>query len=85
MLSALSNLAFNHQETIEKTKEKSLDDQILEFCSVWRTRADLKKQFGHLTSSYLMSYFVNPLVAQGMIALHYPEKPRSKKQEYKTV
>lgn len=76
---------FNHQETTETTKENPLDNQILEFCSVWRTRTDLKKQFGHLTSSYLMSYFVNPLVAQGKIALRYPEKPRSKKQEYKTI
>ena len=76
---------FNHQESTEKTNENPLDNQILEFCSVWRTRAELKERFSHLTSSYLMSYFVNPLVAQGKIALRYPEKPRSKKQEYKTV
>ena len=76
---------FNHQESTEKTNENSLDNQILEFCSVWRTRAELKEQFSHLTSSYLMSYFVNPLVAQGRIELRYPDKPRSKKQEYKAI
>lgn len=76
---------FNGQESSENKNDNPLNRQILEFCSVWRTRAELKEQFGHLTSSYLMSYFVNPLVAQGKIALRYPEKPRSKKQEYKTI
>ena len=76
---------FNHQESTEKTNENPLDNQILEFCSVWRTRAELKERFSHLTSSYLMSYFVNPLVAQGRIELRYPDKPRSKKQEYKAI
>ena len=76
---------FNGHESSESKNDNSLNSQILDYCSAWRTRADLKKQFGHLTSSYLMSYFVNPLVAQGKIALRYPEKPRSKKQEYKTV
>ena len=76
---------FNHQESTEKTDGNPLTNQILEYCSVWRTRAELRERFSHLTSSYLMSYFVNPLVAQGRIELRYPEKPRSSKQEYKTV
>ena len=73
------------QETSESKNDNSLSRQILDYCSVWRTRADLKEHFGQLTSSYLMSYFVNPLVAQGKIALRFPEKPRSKKQEYRAV
>lgn len=76
---------FNHRESNETTKGNPLVDQILDFCSVWRTRAELKERFNHLTSSYLMSYFVNPLVAQGRIELRYPDKPRSKKQEYKAI
>ena len=76
---------FNGQETSESKNDNSLSRQILDYCSVWRTRADLKEHFGQLTSSYLMSYFVNPLVAQGKIALRFPEKPRSKKQEYRAV
>ena len=76
---------FNHRESNETTKENPLVDQILDFCSVWRTRAELKERFNHLTSSYLMSYFVNPLVSQGRIELKYPDKPRSKNQEYRTV
>ena len=66
-------------------RDQSLSEQILEFCSDWRSRADLKERFSHLTSSYLMSFFVNPLVKQGKIALMYPEKPRSSKQQYKRV
>ena len=76
---------FNGQETSESKNDNSLSRQILDYCSVWRTRADLKEHFGQLTSSYLMSYFVNPLVAQGKIVLRFPEKPRSKKQEYRAV
>ena len=76
---------FNHRESNETTKENPLVDQILDFCSVWRTRAELKERFNHLTSSYLMSYFVNPMVSQGRIELKSPDKPRSKNQEYRTV
>ena len=76
---------FNGQETSKSKNDNSLSRQILDYCSVWRTRADLKEHFGQLTSSYLMSYFVNPLVAQGKIALRFPKKPRSKKQEYRAV
>ena len=76
---------FNHRESNETTKENPLVAQILDFCSVWRTRAELKERFNHLTSSYLMSYFVNPMVSQGRIELKSPDKPRSKNQEYRTV
>lgn len=69
----------------EPTSENPVATQILKYCNVWRTRAELKEKFSHLTSSYLMSYFVNPLVAQGKIALFYPDKPRSKNQKYRTV
>ena len=75
----------NHVTIQESKNENPLTAQILEYCNVWRTRAELKEKFSHLTSSYLMSYFVNPLVNQGKIALFYPDKPRSKKQKYKTV
>ena len=73
------------ETTVETTKENPLVAQILDFCSVWRTRAELKERFNHLTSSYLMSYFVNPMVSQGRIELKSPDKPRSKNQEYRTV
>ena len=76
---------FNQIDDQKKIAEKSLSLQILEFCSTWRTRAELKERFGHLTSSYLMSYFVNPLVSQGRVELRYPDKPRSKNQEYRTI
>ena len=76
---------FNQSEEKESKSDNPLTEQILEFCRVWRTRAELRERFGQVTSSYLMSYFVNPLVAQGKIELRYPDKPRSKKQEYKTV
>lgn len=76
---------FNQSEEKESKSENPLTKQILEFCQVWRSRAELKEQVGHVTSSYLMSYFVNPLVAQGKIELRYPDKPRSKKQEYRTI
>jgi ATP-dependent DNA helicase RecG len=76
---------FNHVVKNESNNENPLYTQILEFCNVWRSREELKQRFAQITSSYLMSYFVNPLVAQGRIALLYPEKPRSKKQKYKTI
>lgn len=76
---------FNHSTESKSKQENSIVSEILEFCSEWRSRAELKERFSRITSSYLMSYFVNPLVAQGRIALLYPDKPRSKNQKYKSM
>lgn len=76
---------FNHTTESNEKQENSMFSQILDYCSVWRSRAELKERFSHITSPYLMSFFVNPLVAQGRIALLYPDKPRSKNQKYKTI
>ena len=76
---------FNHSTESKSKQENSIVPEILEYCSEWRSRAELKERFSRITSSYLMSYFVNPLVAQGRIALLYPDKPRSKNQKYKSM
>ncbi len=76
---------FNHTTESNEKQENLMVSQILDYCSEWRSRAELKERFSHITSPYLMSFFVNPLVAQGRIALLYPDKPRSKNQKYKTI
>lgn len=57
--------------------------EILEFCSVPRTRSDLEKLFrGRMTIAYVMTKYIHPLVKDGRLRLTIPDKPKSKNQMY---
>lgn len=70
----------------EKTEPKANDWQsdLLEFCSVPRSRAEIAEHMGK-TQYYVMSRFVEPLVEQGLLAYTIPEKPKSPKQKFVRV
>lgn len=70
----------------ENTKNDSISDEeaeILEFCTVPRSRADIEKLFkGRMTIAYVMTKFIHPMIEDGRIKLTIPDKPRSKNQRY---
>lgn len=71
----------NQNELIEC---ENLNEAILEFCKISRNRADLHERFGFISKTYLFTDYVNVLVAEGMLKLGIPDKPRSKNQTYKS-
>ena len=62
-------------------KQGNMQDDILSFCDIPRTRAELIS-FTGMSRYYTMSAIVQPLVDAGALKLTIPEKPKSPKQKY---
>ena len=70
--------AQSEYDFIDKT---NLDDAILAFCQVPRSRAELVA-FTGMSRYHTMSAYVQPLVDKGLLMLTLPEKPKSSRQRY---
>ena len=62
-------------------KQGNMQDDIVEFCSIPRSRAELI-EFTGMSRYYTMSAIVQPLVEEGKLIMTIPEKPKSPKQKY---
>ena len=66
----------------EGTKRQgNMQDDILSFCDIPRTRAELI-EFTGMSRYYTMSTIVQPLVDTGKLKLTIPDKPKSPKQKF---
>lgn len=70
--------------SLENPRQK-MEEKILDYCSVPRSREELASHFGIETTSYIVKKYMNPLVRQGKIKLTIPDKPKSKFQKYYCV
>ena len=61
-----------------------LDEAVIEFCSVPRSREELTSFVGK-SRNYVMTKVVLPLVDKGKLQLTIPEKPRSNNQKFVEV
>jgi ATP-dependent DNA helicase RecG len=60
-----------------------LQQRILEFCKVPRSRSELETEFkSELTGAYLMTRHIYPMVKEGLLSLTIPDKPKSKNQRF---
>lgn len=60
--------------------------EILEFCEIPRSRADIEELFmGRKSIAYIMTKYVHPMIEKGDIRLAIPDRPKSKNQRYITV
>lgn len=62
-------------------KQGNMQDDILSFCDIPRTRAELI-EFTGMSRYYTMSSIVQPLIDEGKLKLTIPEKPKSPKQKF---
>lgn len=62
-------------------KHGNMQEDILNFCDIPRTRTELI-EFTGMSRYYTMSAIVQPLVDTGKLQLTIPEKPKSPKQKY---
>lgn len=72
---------YNQAPAVQQSTS-TLDEEIVAFCRVVRTRKELAAQFPQFTKTYLFTNYVNVLVAQGRLRLGLPDKPKSTKQTY---
>ena len=75
----LFNKKFNNRSSNVSDKN---ENEIVEFCSIPRSRDELAAKFNHITKAYLMTNFVNELVEKGELKLTIPDKPKSRYQKY---
>lgn len=62
-------------------KQGNMQDDILNFCDIPRTRAELI-EFTGMSRYYTMSSIVQPLIDEGKLRLTIPDKPKSSKQKF---
>lgn len=63
------------------TMKDFLHKDLLEFCKIPRSRAEIA-DFTGKTQYYAMTKIVQPYIDRGTIQLTIPEKPKSKDQRY---
>lgn len=64
---------------------QKMEEKILDYCTVPRSREELAKYFNIDTTSYMVKKYMNPLVQAGKIKMTIPDKPKSKFQKYYCV
>lgn len=68
------------------TKDDHIDPKgLLTFCKQPRTRAEIINYLGIPSGQYALHRYLEPLVKSGAIAMLFPDKPRSPKQQYVTA
>ena len=72
-------------ERIEKAKKAIDENDILDFCIVPRTRAELAEFLGIKSVAYAIKTYIMPLVESGKLLLSNPESPKSPSQKYKSI
>lgn len=71
---------FNATDEVKEVGAKDL----LEFCTVPRTRQEIADFLEIKTVPFAMKTYVAPLIEQGLIELKYPDKPQSRNQRFVT-
>ncbi len=72
------------REAPESEKGKAPTEELLEFCSVPRSRKEIADYLGIKTVAYVMASYVKPLIEEGRLAMTNPERPRSSDQKFYT-
>lgn len=75
-----------YKKTGEEVQRKNVEDkrqqELLNFCSEPRSRAEIAKFLGVKTVGYVMQHYVKPMVEAGLLSMTIPEQPQSHKQKY---
>ena len=69
------------KNNIYKSETTNINKEIVEFCKIPRTRAELI-EFTGFSRQYTMSAIIQPLIDEGKLKLTIPNKPKSSKQQY---
>ncbi len=73
---------FKNSDNVKGTK--GINESILEFCSVPRTRIEIANFMGVSTPTYAISKYIKPLIKEGKIEMTNTARPNSPNQKYFT-
>ena len=74
-----------YKTVVNQDKQVDLEQAILTYCRVARSREELAQRFGFEAPSYFTKIYINPLVEIGKLQMTLPHKPRSKYQKFLAV
>ena len=63
----------------------NVEENILKFCTIARSRAEIVEFCGFKSRSQFMTRYLTPLIESKKLRMTIPDKPKSKKQKYLTV
>lgn len=69
-------------EPATQQQEQSIEEKIVEFCRIPRTRQEIAELCRIKTVSYVSEHMIRPLVEAGKLKMTIPDKPKSKKQKF---
>ena len=76
---------YNTRQEDRPSQTQTEDVDILEFCKIPRSRKDIAEYLGLKTTAYAMDRYIRPMLESGELEMTMPEKPKSRKQTYRTV
>lgn len=71
----------NEKQKIEEQEEEENKD-ILQFCSVPRSRKEIAEFLGIKTIPFITEHYIKPLLECGKLGMTIPDKPKSRKQMF---
>jgi ATP-dependent DNA helicase RecG len=72
-----------YNQKIQETILDSAEEEIINFCKIPKSRAEIEKLFnGRFSIAYVMSKYIHPMVKKGILKLTIPNAPKSKNQKY---
>ena len=78
----LYNESIEKSNSIESIDDLSIENRIIEFCSVPRTREEITKFLKVSSVYYAVSRYIKPLIQSNKLNMTIPEKPGSRFQKY---
>ena len=81
----IKNVNYLGTKSQDKTQVRTQDkmqDEILAFCNVPRSKAEIMERFDYKNAKSFTKLYLAPLIQSGQIKLTVPEKPTSKNQKY---
>lgn len=83
---SVSNVSVTTEVSTEVTTEVKLDPmkltELLNFCTVPRTRKEMQDYCGIKTEKYFREKIIKPMLTEGFIKRTIPDKPNCRNQKY---
>jgi len=86
----LKNLNYNLngstiQDTIQVNIQESRHIDLIEFCSLARTRGEMQQFIGIANRDHFRKAYLKPILESGQVQMVFPDKPNSPNQKYVKV
>ena len=70
------------QDAIQVTIQESRQHDLIDFCSIARTREEMQQFIGIANRDHFRRASLKPILESGQVQMVFPDKPNSPKQKY---